>query len=85
MSEIQYTSGYLKKKLLFQGIIMVGLIGIFWFLGEIIADAIIGFEITWLRVSSVSGLITCVGLISSAAIIDWLTDRIYTKFLLGKK
>lgn len=84
MSETQNKYGYLKKKLFFQGIIMVGLVGTFWFIGEILADLIIGFEISWLRVSSVSGLVVCVGIIISAATIDWLTDRVYNKFLSGK-
>ena len=85
MSEIPNEYGFLKKKLLIQAIIMVGLVGAFWFVGEIVADFIIGFEFTWLRVSSLSGLIVCVGIIISAVTVDWLTDRIYYRFLVGKK
>lgn len=84
-SKIEFTSGFLKKKLMFQAIIMVGLVGVFWFTGEIVADAVIGFEITWLRVSSVSGLVTCIGLIVSSAFVDWMTDRVYLRYLSGKK
>lgn len=78
-------TGFLKKKLLFQGIIMIGLVGAFWFTGEIMADIIIGFGITWLRVSSVSGLIICLGLIASAVTVDYLTDKIYLRYLSAKK
>ena len=85
MDRIQYTRGYLTKKLVFQAIIMIGLVGVFWFTGEILADYIIGFEIVWLRVSSVAGLVVCVGLIASAAFADWMTDRIFLKYLSGKK
>lgn len=84
MDNLYELKGYLKKKLLFQGLIMIGLVGGFWFIGEIVAAMIIGFEISWLRVSSVSGLIVCIGLIISAVTVDWMTDKIYERVFAGK-
>jgi len=82
--DVEYTKGFLGKKLMFQAIIMIGLVGAFMFIGEITADYIIGFEVVWLRVSSVAGLVVCVGLIVSAAFADWMTDRIFLRYMSRK-
>jgi hypothetical protein len=76
-SEYTQGSGYWKIKLGFRLVMLVGLIIIWWGLGELIADYIIWSGIEWVRVSSVGAVVIGLGIVISTAIVDRMVDRLY--------
>ncbi|MHA2601250.1 MAG: hypothetical protein AM324_003855 [Candidatus Thorarchaeota archaeon SMTZ1-83] len=70
-------SGYWKIKLVFRLVMLVGLIIIWWGLGELVADYIIWSGIEWVRVSSVGAIVIGFGIVISTAIVDRMVDRLY--------
>ncbi|MHA2378752.1 MAG: hypothetical protein ACXADO_02235 [Candidatus Thorarchaeota archaeon] len=85
-SEDTQGSGYWKIKLVFRLVMLVGLIIIWWGLGELIADFIIWSGIEWVSVSSVGAIVIGFGIVISTAIVDRMVDRLYGLYAdLSKK
>lgn len=70
-----------KKNILMAGIIFVGLIVVFFAIGDLSADIIIGFAIEWIRVSTAGTLVIGLGIIISVLVIDKKLDRVFDNYL----
>ena len=78
--------GYWKVKFIFRLVMLAGLIIIWWGIGELVADIIIGIGIEWIRVSSVGSIVIGCGIVVSTAIVDGMVDRLYKLHMdLSKK